>query len=133
MNDNPLNPPSDQSSPFDDLKEYAIRMGSDPTEAGILVQSLPKSDVVNLGNYVVAGNDIIDDKIQRSEFVSDIPKGLPEGITLGDMLYWNEEGKAWVILPAPVSATVLQVLSFDPLAANPAQRIPKWIDTEDCP
>lgn len=53
--------------------------------------------------------------------------GLPEGVTHGDMLYWDATNEEWIILAAP-TAGGLRVLSFDP-AGN---AVPEWINTEEC-
>jgi hypothetical protein len=49
---------------------------------------------------------------------------IPDGINRGDILYWNSDENAWVVLPAP-SGTGLKVLTIN--GGNIG-----WTDTQDC-
>lgn len=62
-----------------------------------------------------------------SQFLNWKKVNLPNGVNLGDILYWNPssgEGGEWVVLPAP-SSSDLRVLTIQ--NNNLA-----WTETEDC-
>jgi hypothetical protein len=62
--------------------------------------------------------------IEITENDDDIEIKMKDGVTNGDMLYWDATGEEWVLLAAPPSGYI-HVLSHD-------GDVPSWIETEEC-
>ena len=69
--------------------------------------------------YTISARDLM----LNFNFLLDAIKTLPDGASLGDILYWS--GQEWTVLPAPESSST-KILGF---VAGELE----WLDTEECP
>jgi len=64
------------------------------------------------------------DLMENYNYLLGLIQTIPDGETVGDLLYWS--GSEWAILPAPTTDAGLKLLGF----TNGALA---WTDTEECP
>lgn len=102
-----------------------------PGSLYVPIAKFERTDTTDEAGATVPATMVIKQYLEGSPVVdAALHTNLPVGTTHGDMLYWNSISNTWEVIAAPVGATVLQVLSFNPLALLP---VPEWIDTYDCP
>lgn len=68
--------------------------------------------------YTISAKDLM----KNFKFLLDAIQTIPDGSSLGDLLYWS--GQEWTVLPAPESSST-KVLGF---VSGELQ----WLDTEQC-
>jgi hypothetical protein len=76
-------------------------------------------------SFVVGDNTSGDDHTSEKPESSSYYTAPRDGKKNGDMLYWDEEKKSWVLLEAPPASSSIYVLTHD-------GTVPSWSETEEC-
>lgn len=94
---------------------------SNPIRTGWIPYKIPPTPTINNNDvYSLTCTNGADSEKNPSNFL-EWKNVLPNGQSVGDILYWN--GSSWSPLPSPSGG--LRVLASD-------GGIPYWIATEDC-
>lgn len=108
------------------VRDWASRNAAVTEAVNAQGQSIRVAELPNIGTLNVDTGKLVEGPVfaapptSKSEFSS----SMPNGVNLGDTLYWDEEEKGWKVLAAPASSAI-HVLAI-------AGSAPYWIATENC-
>ena len=107
------------------VRDWASRNAAVMEAVNAQGQSLRVAELPNIGTLDLETGKLVDGPIFKAPTsTSKFDSSMPDGVNLGDTLYWHVEDNEWKVLAAPASSAI-HVLAI-------AGSAPYWIATEDC-